>query len=439
MAKKKETNPTPGITIERFDMALSELELNPNNPRIITDEAMQNLIQSIKEDPEYLQARPVVASDRTGKNIIIGGNQRFKAVGIMKHKTVPTIIMHGLTEDDEVRIMFKDNADNFGQWDTEMIASMNWEELLLDNPQFGINTDFIQTEPEDIIEDEPENVEGVTTDIEPGDIFEIGGGRLMCGDSTSQEEVEKLMDGKKADMCYTDPPYGVSYVGVNNPNGKKWDMIKNDDLRDKDLFSFLAAAFKNLYYFTKDNIAAYIWYASTNHVEFETALEDAGFKVRQQLIWNKGMILGHSDYHWAHEPVLYCAKQGQKTTWYGDRTYKTILSAKRTEISKFKKEELVQIFMNMMTASTNWEIDRDSVVTYVHPNQKPVTLAARAINNSSKTGDIILDLFGGSGGTMSGCEQLDRVCYMMEKDPKYCQVIIDRLRKLKPEIQIKKL
>jgi DNA modification methylase len=187
---------------------------------------------------------------------------------------------------------------------------------------------------------------------------------------------------------------------------------------------------------TNPNTALYTWYASKTHIQFETALMAAGWEVKQQLIWNKGMTLGHADYHWAHEPVLYCKKKDQTTEWYGDRTAKTILRQKRTELTTLKKEELVVIIRNLLDNSSTWEIDREKVVNYQHPTQKPVTLAGKGIINNSKEGDIVLDLFLGSGSTLIAGEQADRPVYGMELDPKFVQVIVDRIHLFNPEHKI---
>jgi site-specific DNA-methyltransferase (adenine-specific) len=289
-----------------------------------------------------------------------------------------------------------------------------------------------------IVEDEYQMPEEIKTNIRPGDIFQIGRHRLLCGDSTNPEEVKKLMAGKKAGLVFTDPPYGVSYQGTDNGDGSKWTMIKNDDLRGDGLVRFLFLAFKNALDNTKKEIALYTWYAIKNHIQFETALLAAGWEVKQQLIWNKGMTLGHADYHWAHEPILYCKKQEQTTEWYGDRTGKTILRQRRTELTQLKKEELVQIIKNLLDNSTTWEIDLEKVVNYQHPTQKPVTLAGRAILNSSKENDIVLDLFLGSGSTMVAGEQADRKVYGMELDPAFCEVIVQRMKLFNPDLPIKK-
>jgi DNA modification methylase len=219
---------------------------------------------------------------------------------------------------------------------------------------------------------------------------------------------------------------------------RKWEMIKNDNLRGDGLVQFLFLAFENAMKYTKENIALYCWYASKIHIQFEVALVSAGWEVKQQLIWNKGMTLGFADYHWSHEPLLYCKKKDQTTEWYGDRTAKTILRQRRTELTLLKKSELVQIIRNLLDDSTTWEIDREKVLNYMHPTQKPVTLAGRAMINSCPESGIVLDLFGGSGSTMVAGEQADRPVYMMEIDPVYCHIILDRMHKFNPEIRIEK-
>jgi DNA modification methylase len=225
-----------------------------------------------------------------------------------------------------------------------------------------------------------------------GQIFILGDHGVMCGDSTEWKDVAKLMDGEKARMIFTDPPYGVSYSGVA---GNESEVIKNDDLR----------------------------------MHFENALETAGFKVKQQLIWNKGMILSRSDYHWAHEPIFYAMKHGRNCDWYGDRTGKTILAMHWPDIEKLKKEELQEMVKAMINNTTNWEYKRESVLAYMHPTQKPVSLCGVALRNSTRPGDLVIDIFGGSGSTLMACELMNRRCFTMELDEKFCDVIISRWEK----------
>lgn len=248
----------------------------------------------------------------------------------------------------------------------------------------------------------------------------------MCGDSTNPEDVKKLMNGEYADMVFTDPPYGVSYRGTNNPNGREWEIIKNDELRGDALFLFLLEAFKNIKTYLKKDGAFYIWYANSNAVHFEKALEGAELKKKQIIIWNKGMVLGHSDYHWSYEPCLYGCHIDHNCKWCGDRTQKTLWDLSKTEINDMKKEDLLAIVKSLYKDKDIWDVKRDPVNEYVHPTQKPVGLSAKAIHNSTVRNDIVLDLFGGSGSTLMGCEQLGRKALLMEFDPKYVDVIVQR-------------
>lgn len=279
------------------------------------------------------------------------------------------------------------------------------------------------TEPEDI-DEVPEPPAKPKT--KRGQIFRLGEHRLMCGDSTDWKDVGKLMGGERARLIFTDPPYGVSYVGVA---GSKQEMIKNDELRGANLLKFLVAAFECMAKASVDNPAAYIFHASINQRQFEDALEKAGFRVKQQLIWNKGMILSRADYHWAHEPMFYAVKQGRNCDWYGDRTSKTIQALHQPDIEKMKREDLVAILKAAMSTTTNWEFKREAVQSYVHPTQKPVALVGVAIKNSSRRGDLVLDPFGGSGSTLMACDIMHRRCCTMELDPKFCDVILARWEK----------
>jgi site-specific DNA-methyltransferase (adenine-specific) len=248
---------------------------------------------------------------------------------------------------------------------------------------------------------EPEVVEGLTDedavpDIpdEPttklGDIYQLGNHRLMCGDSTSIDAVDKLMDGQKADMVFTDPPYGVSYTG----GAKKWDEIKNDSLQNENLVDFLNSVFNCGVLSTKDSAPWYVWHASNTSADFYQALLQAGKKPSAQIIWVKNIMAGgFGDYRGKHEPCIYCS--GGKNAWHGGRDQHTI-----------------------------WNVDRER--NYQHPTQKPVALAEKALGNSSKSGDMIIDFFGGSGSTLIACEKQNRHARLMELDPKYCDVIVKR-------------
>ena len=285
-------------------------------------------------------------------------------------------------------------------WDDELlkIELENLKELDFDLELTGFDAD----ELDDIfqVEEEQEIVED-DFDIEPpeepkaklGDIYQLGNHRLMCGDSPNKNDVSKLVGEQKMDLLITDPPYNVDYTGKTKEAMK----IQNDKMENNVFHDFLVKAFSNAYNFLKDGGAFYCWYASKEVVNFHTALEDSGFTVKQELIWNKNsMVMGRQDYQWKHEPCLYGWKETSSHAWYSDRKQTTII---------------------------NW--DRPSKAD-LHPTMKPIGLFDYQIKNSSKAGDNILDLFGGSGTTIMACEQNNRNAYTMEYDPKYVDVIIKR-------------
>lgn len=391
------------------------------NPRQLSKKQFETLKDSLEKfgfvDPVIINSNP----DR--KNIIIGGHQRVKVAKQIGITEVPCFEIN-LTIDQEKELNVRLNK-NTGDWDWDLLANNFDVENLL---EWGFSEDelgFKKPEKEGLTDDDdvPKVKEAICKE---GDLWQLGEHRLLCGDATKEEDVELLMNGEKADMVFTDPPYGVSYVGTNNPNGKEWDMIKNDDLRDSSLYNLLEKSFKNCYEYTKENPALYVWHSSSNQIIFETAIQSSGFEVKQQLIWNKGMALGHSDYHWTHEPLFYARKRGNNNEWFGDRKHKTILRNEKIDLTKLKKNELIKILSAISDESTCWEIKKDSAIFYVHPTQKPVDLCIKAAINNTKDREIILDLFLGSGSTLIACEKIDRKCYGLELDPHYCDVIIKR-------------
>ena len=414
--------------IKLTDLVLNEGQIAglPTNPRQWTKTELDKLKKSLKETPELLEARGILVYPWEGKYLVLGGNMRLSALKSLKAEDAPCVIFPEDTPIDKLKeVVIKDNG-SFGEWDFDSLAN-EWSDLPL--MDWGVPVIDMGEEKEgspEVVEDDFDEDEDVEPRVLPGDVYMLGDHRLMCGDSTKPEDVEKLMAGDVADMVFTDPPYGVSYVGTNNPNGKEWQMIANDDLRGDSLFQFLAHAFKNLADNLKSDGAFYVWFASSNHIEFETALKMAGLRVKQELIWDKGMVLGHSDYHWAYEPCLYGTHKDKNCTWYGDRTQKTFLAMNRTEIRDLKKEELVDILLHLHEGRSCWRIARDNATEYIHPTQKPIARPGIGIKNSSCAGQIVLDLFGGSGSTMMACEQLGRKARIMEFDPKYCDKIITR-------------
>ena len=246
--------------------------------------------------------------------------------------------------------------------------------------------------PGELDADEPVEVQEQAVSAR-GDIWLLGKHRLMCGDSTNAEDAAKLMDGAQADLLLTDPPYNVAYEGAT----KDRLTIQNDDMNDADFREFLCEAFRTADAYMKPGASFYIWHADTEGYNFRGACRDVGWQVRQCLIWAKNtFVLGRQDYHWQHEPCLYGWKDGAAHLWTGDRAQSTI--------------------MNFDKPSRNGE----------HPTMKPVELFAYQVQNNTKAGNAVLDLFGGSGTTIIACEQLNRRGYLMELDPRYVDVIVKR-------------
>jgi DNA modification methylase len=406
-------------------MGINEVIPYGKNPRK-NDNAVDKVANSIRE---FGFQQPVIVDK---DNVIICGHTRLKAAKKLKLKTIPVVVAEKLTPEQAKAYRIADNKTNeFAEWDNDLLTAelMELNDLDIDMDVLGFDVDELtslmygeeggtagQTDPDEV----PETPEKPKSKL--GKVYQLGNHRLMCGDSTDTEQVSKLMKGEKADMVFTDPPYGVSYESSD----EDFEIIKNDKLRGDSLQKFLTLAFKNIFIHTIKEPALYIWHASRTQIQFETAINKSGFDVKQQIIWNKGMTLSRSDYHWAHEPCFYCKKTDSRTNWYGDRTFKTVINQSIPDLTKLKKEDFIQIFKNINEGTTNWEIKRDGVSTYEHPTQKPTSLAIRAIKNSSLAKHKVLDLFLGSGSTLIACEQTDRVCFGMELDEHYCDVIRKR-------------
>ncbi|MGH2232801.1 DNA modification methylase [Enterococcus faecalis] len=340
-------------------------------------------------------------------NVIVNGHTRLKAAKYLGLKEVPTIIADDLTPEQIKAFRLADNkVGEIATWDEELLNAELDElaDLDFDMTEFGFDLPDIEGEEVEVIEDEFEEELPAEPISKLGDIYQLGRHRLMCGDSTNSLEVEKLMGNKKADLLITDPPYNVAYEG----KGKEALTIKNDSKETNEFHSFLYEAFSAAINNMKLGSSFYVWYASSEVVNFHTALEEAGFLVKQELIWNKNsMVLSRQDYHWKHEPCLYGWASGGSHSWYSDRKQTTILNFDRPTVNK------------------------------EHPTMKLVALFDYQIKNSSKQGDCILDLFGGSGTTLIACEQNEREAYLMELDPRYVDVIIARWEAFTGEVAVK--
>ena len=373
---------------------LNSIKVNPNNPRLIKDDKFKKLVQSIKDFPEMLNIRPIVVNQ---DRIILGGNMRYKACKEAGLKEIP-IIVADFSEEKQREFLIKDNTSG-GEWDWDILANeWNAEEL----NEWGLDTPDGWGVPLEAEEDDFEIPDVIETDIVLGDLIEIGEHRLLCGDSTDSDQVAKLMNGELADMVHTDPPYNIDYEG----GSKKREKIANDKLDD--FPQFLYDAYTTLTTALKKGGAIYVWHASTETHNFIQQFINAGFLFKSYIVWNKNnSTFGRSDYHWKHEPCIYGWLDGGSHKWAGDRKQTTV-----------------------------WDIDRPSR-SDEHPTMKPIALCTKPIENSSVIGNIVLDTFLCSGSTMVAAHQLKRKCYGMELDPKYCQVILDRMIKLDDTLDIK--
>jgi DNA modification methylase len=286
---------------------------------------------------------------------------------------------------DALKGLVEDGVDLAPFWTADELAAM-W-------PQ----TVDLLTDEDDV---PPVPVEPVS---KLGDLYIMGDHRLLCGDSTVLTDVERLMGGQKADMVFTDPPYNVNVAGGSHDsrdkkNFGKGPKIQNDSMSDGEFHQFLVDSFTSMSMVIKDGATVYVTHADTEGINFRTAFIESGFMLKQCLIWAKQQfVFGRSDYHWQHEPILYGWKSGAAHTFYGERNQGTV-----------------------------WSIDRPLRSEMEHPTQKPVALVEKAIGNSSKSGDILYEPFGGSGSTLIACEKTGRRCYMIELSPAYCDVIVAR-------------
>ncbi|APB37967.1 site-specific DNA-methyltransferase [Heyndrickxia coagulans] len=388
-------------------IAITQINPAEYNPRIDLKPGDPEYDKLKKSIEEFGYVDPLIWNKRTGN--LVGGHQRFK---ILKS--------NGITEVDVSVVdldIDKEKALNLalnkisGGWDESKLATLLQE---LDESDIGIElTGFDESEFDELIdslesqlpveaEDDDFNIEKELQSIEepetrPGDIWQLGHHRLICGDSTDIKAISRLMDGQLASMVFTDPPYNVNYEGKTEESLK----IMNDKMDDKQFYQFLFDLYTSMFSVTEEGGAIYVCHADSEGQNFRRAMVESGWLLKQCIIWVKNQIvIGRQDYQWQHEPILYGWKPGASHRWYGDRKQSTV-----------------------------WFFDKPQR-NGEHPTMKPVPLVATAIQNSSKKGDIVLDVCGGSGTTLISAEQTERICYMSEMDPKYCDVIKNRYESL---------
>jgi site-specific DNA-methyltransferase (adenine-specific) len=334
----------------------------------------------------------------------------------------------------------KDN-NGYGDYDWDILAN-EWDEMPLadwgvDMPAFEEMADSEEENTTVEEDDFDEESDTVVCRCKRGDVWQLGNHRVMCGDSTNEADVEKLRGGVLADLWITDPPYNVAYKG-----GTKDKLtIENDNMDSLSFRLFLRDAFNLANQGLKDGGSFYVWFATREHINFESALNEVGLQVRQELIWNKNTFtLGRQDYQWKHEPCLYGWKGGAPHYFTDSRKLSTVYEdTLSVDFKKMRKDELLKWIREITQTDIATSVINEDKPTRngEHPTMKPVKLIGYLIKNSSKAGDVIIDNFGGSGTTLIACEQLNRKCLMMEYDPHYCDVIIARWEKLTGETAIK--
>jgi len=400
------------VTVETKTLKLDKIKLNPDNPRLISTKDMDRLVKSLQEFPEMLNIREIVVDETM---MVLGGNARTMALRKIGAKECRAKIVTGLTDEQKREFIIKDNT-GFGEFDLDILANA-WGDLPLLEWGVDLPEDWLTSPAADGTADAEPQIDlaeelNKTWGVKSGDLWQIGEHRLLCGDSTKKEDVERVMGGEKADMVFTDPPYNVDYVGKTKDALK----IANDAMTDEQFDSFLDSVFAA--WLLRPGGSYYVC-APPGHTEtqFRCALNRAsGLSIRQCIVWVKNVfVMGRQDYQWKHESILYGWREGAAHYFIDDRTQDTV-----------------------------WEIDRPSA-SKEHPTMKPVALPVRAINNSSKVGEIIFDGFGGSGTTMIACENTGRKCRMVELPPTkdnpatYCAVILQRMTDAFPGIEIRRI
>jgi DNA modification methylase len=378
------------MNIQTKKVPISQVRIDPNNPRSLNKEKFKKLKLSVKEFPEMLEVRPLVVAE----GVVVGGNMRLLAMKDLGYREVSVIDVTEWTQEKRDQFMIKDNL-SFGDWDYDLLAN-EWN--IDDLTDWGM--DLWDTEPEEMQgltdEDEvPEAPEEPITKL--GDVWILGEHRVMCGDSTSKEAVEILMDGEKADMVFTDPPYGVSVTGGRSETVKSLNIkkIENDELRGATLQEFIR---KSLCVIPlKKDGSFYVCYDQKTQVEFISAIKE-NWSFRRTLVWNKNVfgLSGKKGYRPKYELIAF-GSNGDDYVWYGDNSQADVI-----------------------------DVARPTERHGNHPTPKPVELILVALKNSSQDGDIVVDSFMGSGATLIAAEKTKRKCYGMELDPKYCDVIVKR-------------
>ncbi len=394
---------------------ISSLIPDPANARLHPDKNMSAIKASLRV---YGQRKPIVVNKRN--MVIEAGNGTYEAAKALGWSHIAAV----LVDDDPTVAAGFSIADNrsaeLAEWDSEALDKL-MREVQTDDEELAGMLEELATD-EDIISDDVTD-----NDAEPqidraaelqkkwgtatGQLWLIGEHRLLCGDSTKREDVERVMGGERAMLMATDPPYGVDFAGAKyNPKAKEWAAIDNDELQGDDLETFLAAFLASWLPSVDEQSGFYFWCAAmAEGAAAAAAIKKAGLHIQAQIIWNKNcLVLGQADYHWKHENCWYAFFKGKQHRWYGERDKTTV-----------------------------WEVDKVANSAYVHPMQKPTELYTIPMEHHTKQGDIVAEPFAGSGSQLVGAENMKRRCYAIEFSPNYCAVILERMTQAFPELEIR--
>ncbi len=440
---------------------ITAIHPNERNPRRIQAERLQALVKSIQDFPEMMELRPIVI-DAGGT--ILGGNQRYRAcieAGMTELPAAWVVRADKLTDQQRRRFVVIDNENGFGEWDLDILAA---DFTPGDLAEWGVHMDqlnkYLQAQDRDGKGGGAKAKTDQAAELRkkwktaPGQLWILGRHRLICGDSTVPEIWTRLMDQEKAQLVFTDPPYGVEYQDAGGRS------IQNDDKARNELAHLVAGSLKCQMPHTTDTAAFYVWHASSTRRDFEHALDIAGLEEKQYITWVKdSFVLGRADYHWQTEPCFYCQKSGHTAAFFGRRDQATVWRITRTKTDddtmaigngllisdgadntimitrkppkgkkcrhiRLEPDQAVRMISEQITDA--WEIKREGKAGYMHPNQKPTDLAERALLNSTQPNDIVLDGFAGSGSTLLAAERTMRQARVVEMDPGYAAVILER-------------
>ena len=416
---KQEINNSRMLPMSQIAVNNGQIDGVRANPRQIKGEKFDRLKASIERNPEMLALRELLVYEHGGKYIVIGGNMRYRACKELGYTQMPCKIIPPQATAEQLNAYIILDNSGFGDWDWDALAN-EWDSQQLTDWGVDVpNWDEEASEDEQPREDDDfdEEKDSIECRVKKGDIWQLGKHRLMCGDSSSQEDVKKLMDGERADMVFTDPPYGVAIgdknkaLNIVQPSGRCTQNIENDTLTADELYPLLVSAMTNCRENCKDDAIYFVTSPQNGDLGLMMMMmmKDAGLPVRHMLIWEKNSAtfsLGRLDYDYQHEPIFYTWTKKHKNHRKGEF---------RTTIWKYDKPRKCDL----------------------HPTMKPVALVENCLKDGTIKGDIVLDVFGGSGTTIIACERQDRCARLIEIDPHYCDVIIARWEKMTGEKAIK--